>query len=140
MLTCGFGVARQKGEWQELMWKEGSHGHVGTGSAPRAVVCTEEEGAQAWEAGNPGFSPSSSLTNLLKPQFPDALNGDNKASQGFLVGKGGIKEVTTHGSVFEESRVLRTKGTDVAHILPLLCPVLKADIADQCQHFLVKLY
>lgn len=61
-----------------------------------AIQFREEEGAQTWGARNLGFTPSSSFTvtrhKPLKPQFPDALKGDRKASPGLLVGEGESKE------------------------------------------------
>lgn len=40
-------VVREKGEWQELMWKEPSHGLVGTGSSGRALAYTVSK-SRSW--------------------------------------------------------------------------------------------
>lgn len=97
-------------------------GHVGTGPTPRALVCTvgksksfpimpfnsvkrkeSKPGKQETQALVP--APHSLVTRHKpwKLQFPDALNGDKKASQGFLLDEGGIKEVLTHVNLFLET-------------------------------------
>lgn len=82
-----------------------------------------------------------SLVTRHKPwklQFPDALNGDKKASQGFLLDEGGNQRSINTCELVFGNRVLKQKqryGTRTA-----IYPVPKADVANQCQHFLIKLY
>lgn len=103
-----------------------------------AIQFHVEEGAQTWEAGKPGFGPvlHSLVTrhNLWKPQFPDALSGDSRASHGFLVGEGEIKEVLTRVNVFGGAQNIETKAK-MWHTPPLLCPVPKADAANRVSTF-----
>lgn len=95
-----------------------------------AVHVREEEEAQTWGAGNLGFTPSSSFTvtrhKPWKPQFPDAVNGGREASPGFRVGEGDQRS----------SNADRVFGRHAA-AAPPSWP--KAAIANQRQHFLVKL-
>lgn len=76
--------------------------------ACNAVQFSGEEGALAWEAGDPAFRPSSSFTcgdetQTFRNLFPSALNGDRKASQGFLVGDGERKVLNTRERVSEST-------------------------------------
>lgn len=99
----------------------------------------EEEGAQPWEAGKPGFRPvPHSLvcdkTQPLETSISGCIEWDSRASQGFLEGKGEIKEVLTHMNVLLEAQSIKTKAK-IWHILPLLCPGPQADIANRVSIF-----
>lgn len=73
--------------------------------ACNAIQFNKEEGAMPGKQETQAFVPIplSRDTNLLKPVSQCLLNGDNKASQGFLVREGEVKKVNTCESVLEST-------------------------------------